>query len=158
MKENNVDLDKAILIKNPENVDVRTFEILTDREKAESGGLPDDNVRVHVPLNISADSILSDVNQVYERLGLPDGYNDFYFFEEMRKIYRKLDIYDEVLKERYPEKVVHYHDGDRVVSYSENTIQVVKEMIRIMEENEGCGEMFPYDAIDALKDDYFLDE
>lgn len=73
----------------------------------------------------------------------------------MYKIYKKSDIYDEVTKERYPEKLVHYH-GD--VSHSENTIRLVKEMIRIMEENEGCAETFPYEDIDDLKNDYFLDE
>lgn len=134
------------------------FDYLTDIEKAKSSKFPDDNVRVYVPINISADSILYEVNQVYDRLGLPDGYNDFSFFEEMRKIYRKLDIYDEVLMERYPEKAIHYHVENSDFSHSENVIQVVNEMIQIMEDNEGCGELFPYEAINALRDDYFLDE
>ena len=50
------------------------------------------------------------------------------------------------------------HFAFETLNHSENTIRLVKEMIRIMEENEGCAETFPYEDIDDLKNDYFLDE
>lgn len=84
MKENNVDLDKAIVVNDPNIVASITFDYLPDIEKAKSGKtiseggvLPDDNVRVYAPLDISADSILHELKRLYYQLGLPDDNNEF---------------------------------------------------------------------------------
>ncbi len=165
MKISTVDLSEVFVVNDPNITAVDTFDYLPDFEKAktgktisEGGVLPDDNVRVYVPLDISEESILHELRTLYHTLGDPDDDNEFSFTNGMRKIYRKLDIYDEAMMERYPEQIVHCKDESGEVDHSVQVIRIVEKMIQIMEENEGCAEMFPYDAIDTLRDEYSINE
>lgn len=159
MKRRTIDLDKAIIIDDPIVAGTSMFERLDDIEKAKSGRtiseggvLPDDNVRVYIPLDINADSLLYELRMLFYTLGMPDESDEFSYFEGMRKIYRKLEIYDEALMEKYPEQTMCCSEEGK--KHSIFSICVVREMIQIMEENEGCGEMFPYDTIDTLEEEY----
>ena len=111
---------------------------------------------MYVPLDISEESILHELRMLYYTLGDLDESNEFSFFDDMSRIYRKLDIYDEAMMKRYPEQIVHCKSENGEADHSVHVIHIVKQMIRILEKNEGCAEMFPYDAIDTLREDYSL--
>ena len=73
------------------------------------GILPDDNVRIYVPLDLNAEQILNRLQQIYRVMESPDDMNEIEFSYEVGKI------------------------------------------IKVLLEDEGCAESFPYDIVDELK-------
>ena len=48
---------------------------LTGEPRANGGILPDDNVRIYVPLDLNANQILHRLHQIYRVMGSPDDMN-----------------------------------------------------------------------------------
>ena len=49
---------------------------LTGKIRTEGGILPDDNVRIYVPLDLNADQILNRLQQIYQVMESPDDMNE----------------------------------------------------------------------------------
>ena len=69
---------------------------LTGEPRANGGILPDDNVRIYVPLDLNANQILHRLHQIYRVMGSPDDMNESDFCVETGKIIAQLEIYDQV--------------------------------------------------------------
>ena len=69
---------------------------LTGETRANGGILPDDNVRIYVPLDLNADQILHRLHQIYRIMGSPDDMNESDFCVETGKIIAQLEIYDQI--------------------------------------------------------------
>lgn len=123
---------------------------LTGELRANGGILPDDNVRIYVPLNLNANQILHRLHQIYRVMGSPDDMNEFDFCVETRKIIAQLEIYDQVWVARDLKNAVKINDN----IHSPKGIQLAREIISILMEDEGCAECFPYDIIAELKTEF----
>ena len=99
---------------------------------AQGGILPDDNVRIYVPMDLNADKIMW----------------------RLYRIVAQLEIYDQVWVARDAAHTVQKSEGG--VYHSQKGIELAKKIIEYLEENEGCAECFPYEIIDKLKDEFIF--
>ena len=104
-----------------------------------------DNIRVYIPLDINTEAILRRIQSIYKRYGNPSWKNESNYISEISGIIHQLEIYDEVWMER---------QGNFGNGHSKNATMLVDEIIKILEENEGCAELFPYETINQLKMEY----
>ena len=125
-------------------------EALTGKTCAQGGILPDDNVRIYIPLDLNSDKILCRLQQIYRTLGSPDDRNEMNFWHEVRKIVEQLEIYDQVWTARDLGNSVKVKDH----LHSKRGIELADSIIDILSENEGCAERFPYDIINELKAEF----
>lgn len=108
----------------------------------------EDNVRVYVPLDINSEAILRRLHSIYYRYGDLDEDNEFSISGEVGQLISQLEIYDQVW----------YARGDDAGNgHSKKATKLAKTMIDFLMENEGCAEMFPYDVVQNLSDDYGFD-
>ena len=96
---------------------------------AQGGILPDDNVRIYVPMETE-------------------------FSTAVGIIVAQLEIYDQVWVARDAAHTVQKSEGG--VYHSQKGIELAKKIIEYLEENEGCAECFPYEIIDKLKDEFIF--
>lgn len=116
---------------------------LTGKRKAEGGVLPDDNVRIYVPMDLNADFLLWRLHSLYESLGFPDEGNESAYQEAVGQLISLLQVYDAAQAEKEQARG-HSRKGKRLAS----------EMIRCMEEHEGTAEHFPYEEMGMLGAEY----
>ena len=120
---------------------------LTGRTRTNGGILPDDNVRVYVPLDLNATQILNRLQQIYRIMESPDDTNELEFSYQVGKIISQLEIYDQVWVAR------DLGDAVRIKEHlhSKNGIELAGKIVSVLLEDEGCAERFPYDVVDKLK-------
>lgn len=123
---------------------------LTGETRANGGILPDDNVRIYVPLDLNANQILHRLHQIYRVMGSPDDMNESDFCVETGKIIAQLEIYDQVWVARDLKNAVKINAN----IHSPKGIQLAREIISVLMEDEGCAECFPYDIISELKTEF----
>ena len=104
-----------------------------------------DHIRVYVPLDISREAILRRIQCIYNRLGSPSWENESDFISEIGGIISQLEIYDQIWFAR---------QGDFGNGHSKYATMLADELIKVLEEDEGCAEMFPYEVISELKVEY----
>ena len=123
---------------------------LTGRTRTNGGILPDDNVRVYVPLDLNATQILNRLQQIYRIMESPDDTNELEFSYQVGKIISQLEIYDQVWVARDLKNAVRIEER----LHSTKGIELTKKIINVLMEDEGCAECFPYDVIDELKAEF----
>lgn len=121
---------------------------------AQGGILPDDNVRIYVPMDLNADKIMWRLYRIYMALDDPDYHNETEFSTAVGIIVAQLEIYDQVWVARDAAHTVQKSEGG--VYHSQKGIELAKKIIEYLEENEGCAECFPYEIIDKLKDEFIF--
>ena len=104
-----------------------------------------DHIRVYVPLDISREAILRRIQCIYNRLGSPSWENESDFISEIGGIISQLEIYDQIWFAR---------QGDSGNGHSKYATMLADEIIKVLEEDEGCAEMFPYEMFEELKTEY----
>ena len=132
------------------NTEEQHQKALTGRIRTNGGILPDDNVRVYVPLDLNAAQILNRLQQIYQIMESPDDTNELEFSYQVGKIISQLEIYDQVWVARNLKDAVRINDN----IHSPKGIQLAKEIIAILMEDEGCAESFPYNIIDELQAEF----
>ena len=120
---------------------------LTGRIRTNGGILPDDNVRVYVPLDLNAAQILNRLQQIYQIMESPDDTNELEFSYQVGKIISQLEIYDQVWVARDLGNAVRIEER----LHSKNGIELAGKIVSILLRDEGCAERFPYDVVDKLK-------
>ena len=120
---------------------------LTGKIHRDGGILPDDNVRIYVPLDLNSAQILNRIQQIYRVMGSPDDMNEMEFSYAVDKIISQLEIYDQIWVARGLENAVKVKEH----LHSKKGIELVRKIINILLEDEGCAESFPYDIVDRLK-------
>lgn len=120
--------------------------------KRDGGVLPDDNVRIYLPLDINADSIMNQLEQLYAEFGEPTEDNESMFLNGVRKIINQLEVYDQFwcgceLNDATQDKL----GGS---CHSRRGLMLSKQIISLMKANEGVAEFYPYNEIDELEQEY----
>ena len=153
--------EKVLYVNELNLVTSNQYEMLTDYEKAltgkrisEGGILPEDNVRIYVPMDLSAESIMRQLHILYAQLGSPTESNEYQYYSEMRKLVSRLEIYDQVWVVRDSGHAVQKTDGGSL--HSQQGIELAKKMVNFLLEDEGCAECFPFEFIKELKIEFWL--
>jgi len=136
----------------PYETDEQMDKVKSGVSVSKGGILPDDNIRVYIPLDLSFDSILRRLNNLYSIFGEPDEQNESAFTREVYRIVCELEIYDQVWTVRELRDVITIEGK----LHSKRGAELAKEMVRILEEHEGNAELFPFETIDELKKEYCL--
>ena len=132
------------------NTEEQHQKVLTGRTRTNGGILPDDNVRVYVPLDLNAAQILNRLQQIYQIMESPDDTNELEVSYQVGKIISQLEIYDQVWVARDLGNAVRIEEH----LHSTNGIELASKIVSVLLEDEGCAERFPYDVVDELKKEF----
>lgn len=135
------------LVKNNHNNSEMAIKGITE---AQGGVLPNDNVRIYTPIDINEDTLINNLSALYYNYGSPTEDNEFLYSSEVSILIKYLEIYDQVWCTRDFDNTVVIKGKHR----SKKTIAIAVQMITILNKNEGCAELFPYDEIDELESKY----
>lgn len=127
---------------------------LTGRTKSNGGILPDDNVRIYVPMDLNADIIRWQPYSLHSTLGYPTERNESAYCSGVGQVISQLEIYDQVWVARSLEDTAQKEDGG--VRHSHQGIELAKQIVKHLEEIEGTAECFPYDEIQELREAFWL--
>ena len=108
---------------------------VTGKFKKEGGILPDDNVRIYVPMDLNADAILRQLSSLYRTLGYPTESNESAYSSGVRRIISQLEIYDQVWSVRNVADTVQQEDCG--VRHSRQGIGRARKIVKYLENNEG---------------------
>lgn len=131
-----------------------TAKAITGKKKSEGGILPDDNVRIYVPMDLNADIIMWRLYSLHGSLGYPTEKNESAYSSGVSKVISQLEIYDQVWVAKKVGETVQKENGG--VRHSQQGIELAKQMVKYLEDNEGNRECFPYDQIEGLKEAFWL--
>lgn len=153
--------EKVLYVNELNLVTSSQYEMQDDYEKAltgkrisEGGILPEDNVRIYIPMDLSAENIMRQLYILYRHLGSPTESNEYQYYSEVRKLISWLEIYAQVWVARDSAHAVQKTDGGSL--HSQQGIKLAKQMIDLLSEDEGCAECFPFDIIKELKVQFWL--
>lgn len=116
----------------------------------EGGLLPEDNVRIYVPMDVNQELILIKLESLFDELGELTWRNKMDYSIAVSKLIRLLELYDQSLIEQGNYPVVQ--TGETI--HSKLAIETAEKMCRILIRNEGTGDMFPYEEIAELSKTY----
>ena len=86
----------SLAAKVPYETKQETEKALTGKTVSDGGILPDDNVRIYVPMDLNADNIMRQLQSLYNKLGYPDDENESDYSIGVGKLISQLEIYDQV--------------------------------------------------------------
>ena len=127
---------------------------LTGRIKPNGGILPDDNVRIYVPMDLNADIIMWQLHSLHSTLGYSTERNESAYCSGVGKVISQLEIYDQVWAARNLEDTVQKEDSG--VRHSRQGIELAKQIVKYLKEIEGTAECFPFDEIQELREAFWL--
>ena len=127
---------------------------LTGRTKSNGGILPDDNVRIYVPMDLNADIIRWQPYSLHSNLAETTERNESAYCSCVGQGISQLEIYDQVWAARSLEDTAQKEDGG--VRHSHQGIELAKQIVKHLEEIEGTAECFPYDEIQELREAFWL--
>ena len=105
--------------------------------------LPDDNIRVYVPLDISKEVILLRLKIIISKYGEANESNELDFAREVRQLVYQIELYDQVWTAR------------NSIEGMDMVVDLVEEFVATLEQiPDGCAENFPFDLIEELGNDY----
>ena len=147
---NELDLADSV----PYETNIEMEKALTGKCKEEGGVLPDDNVRIYVPIDINADAIMRRLHLLFVTMDYPTEDNESAYSFAVRRIISQLEIYDQVCVTRNFENSVQKELGG--VRHSREGIELARRIADYLEENDGTAELFPWDEIEKLRKEFWL--
>jgi hypothetical protein len=131
-------------------------KVLSGKTKKEGGILPDDNVRIYVPMDLNPENIMQQLYSLYDMLGIPTEKNEHYYWSCVGKLIAQLEIYDQVSVVRDLEHAVQKIPNGPM--HSPKAIELAQKMAKYMLDNDGCAELFPFEEIEKLQNDFWLED
>lgn len=105
-----------------------------------------DNIRIYVPVDISATAIMRRLNCIISCYGESNEDNEFNFSTDVSLLISQVEIYDQIWGARH---------GMNEKGHSAEAIALVREFISVLEIiPDGCAEVFPFELIDELQSEY----
>lgn len=147
---NELDLADSV----PYETNIEMEKALTGKRKKEGGVLPDDNVRIYVPIDINPEAIMWRLNFLFVTMDYPTEDNESAYSFAVRRIISQLEIYDQVCVTRDFENSVQKELGG--VRHSREGIELARRIADYLEENDGIAECFPWDEIEKLRKEFWL--
>lgn len=109
--------------------------------------MPEDNVRIYIPMDLNADAIMHQLNLLYLMLESPSEHNETWFFSGVQALISQLEIYDQVWVARDAAHTIQKTEGGKL--HSSQGIQLARKMVNYLSEDEGSAECFPFEIIDV---------
>lgn len=109
-----------------------------------------DNIRIYIPMDISADIISARLYEIYHTFGYPTEKNEFDYVYEIYKLVTQLEIYDEIMKQKGAPL-------DPKTRHTVKAMELAEEIIKKLDHEGGNAERFPYDQIEELKEKFGID-
>ena len=147
---NELDLADSV----PYETNIEMEKALTGKCKKEGGVLPNDNVRIYVPIDINPEAIMWRLDFLFITMDYPTEDNESAYSFAVRRIISQLEIYDQVCVTRNFENSVQKELGG--VRHSREGIELAKRIADYLEENDGTAELFPWDEIEELRKEFWL--
>lgn len=144
----------SLAAKVPYETKQETEKALTGKTVSDGGILPDDNVRIYVPMDLNADNIMRQLQSLYNKLGYPDDENESDYSIGVGRLISQLEIYDQVRVVRDLANATRKVNGGEL--HSQQGIALARKMVEFMEQHVGNAECFPYDEIGELKAAFWL--
>lgn len=126
------------------------LKLLEGKKISEGGLLPEDNVRIYVPMDINQKLILFKLELLFDELGELTWRTESEYARRVWQLMTLLKVYDQSLIAQGSFPTVQ--TGETV--HSKLAIETAKKMCRILMRNEGTGDTFPYDEIAELSQEY----
>lgn len=106
----------------------------------------DDNIRVYVPLDISVTSIIRRLNTIISFYGEANEENKFSFSIDVNMLIAQIEIYDQLWGVRH---------GMDDKGHSVEATDLVRRFIKALDNiPDGCAELFPFNNIEELREEY----
>ena len=147
---NELDLADSV----PYETNIEMEKALTGKRKKEGGVLPNDNVRIYVPIDINADAIMRRLHLLFVTMDYHTEDNESAYSFAVRRIISQLESYDQVCVTRNFENSVQKGRGG--VRHSREGIELARRIADYLEENDGTAELFPWDEIEKLRKEFWL--
>ena len=147
---NELDLADSV----PYEINIDMEKALTGKRKKEGGILPNDNVRIYVPIDINADAIMWRLHFLFIAMDYPTEDNESAYSFAVRRIISQLEIYDQVCVTRNFEESIQKELGG--VRHSREGIELARRIVEYLEGNDGTAECFPWDEIEELRKEFWL--
>lgn len=138
----------------PYEMKIDMEKALTGKCKKEGGILPNDNVRIYVPIDLNADAIMYRLHLLFVTMDYPTEDNESAYCFSVRRIISQLEIYDQVCVTRNFEESVQKELGG--VRHSREGIELAGRIVEYLEDNDGTAECFPWDEIEELRKEFWL--
>ena len=129
----------SLAAKVPYETKQETEKALTGKTVSDGGILPNDNVRIYIPMDLNADNIMRQLQSLYIGVG---------------KLISQLEIYDQVRVVRDLANATRKANGGEL--HSQQGIALARKMVEFMEQHGGNEECFPYDEISEFKAAFWL--
>ena len=118
---------------------------LTGKKKSEGGILPNDNVRIFVPMDLNGEDIMYQLCSLYDMLGTPSWQNENAYSLFVGRLINLLKIYDQ------------YHSQRDSAAHSREGVELARKIVKYLEENDsGTADDFPFAQIDELREAFNL--
>ena len=147
---NELDLADSV----PYETNIEMEKALTGKRKKEGGVLPDDNVRIYVPIDINPEAIMWRLNFLFVTMDYSTEDNESAYSFAVRRIISQLEIYDQVCVTRNFEESIQKELGG--VRHSREGIELAGRIVEYLEDNDGTAECFPWDEIEELRKEFWL--
>lgn len=136
--------------KDPLYVNETTLTDTSFVEKIANDMEKEDNVRIYAPIDINADAIIRRLNHIINKYGEANERNESDFSLEVQHLFSQVEIYDQVWFIR---------DGDYMNKHSRKGVALVRDFVKALQTiPDGCAELFPFEMIDWLKEEYLSGE
>ena len=113
----------------------------------------EDNIRVYIPMDLNAEAILRRIRFMTDHYGEANEENESDFSSDMRRVLSQIEIYDKVWFVREGEYPVD--EQGRITGHSHKARALVDQVIKELKNiPDGCAELFPFELIDELKEEY----
>lgn len=139
--------NKALFINEPWLIDSSNYELSWGNKEPEN---TDDNVRVYIPLDINKQAILRRLDWIISRYGEANERNESDFSFDVSQLISQVEIYDQIWYVRHMSAAKGKHSAEAA--------ELIKEFIAKLETiPDGCAEIFPFELIDELKEEFLGD-
>lgn len=113
---------------------------------SEGGVLPNDNVRIYVPLDLNENGIMYHIYGLFDDLGDPTEENEMAYSVGVGKVINWLEIYDHIWIIKDVENIIQKGE----VRHSRKGVELAKKIVKYLQEHEGITECFPYEEIERV--------
>lgn len=87
----------SLAVNVPYETEDEMEKAVTGKKKSEGGNLPDDNVRIYVPMDLNADGIMRQLYALYGALGEPTESNELVYHSGVRHSRKGIELAGEII-------------------------------------------------------------
>ena len=116
----------------------------------------DDGFVISSKVKINPESILARLDSIIRHYGEATEENEFEFSYDVSELVSQIEIYDQAIINKYkasePGELSSYLGKN---DHSKEAIELVEEFVEVLQDiPDGCAEIFPFDMIDELTEEY----